>query len=339
MNSPAGVLVTAHLGDPTAGQRRPRPYDDEVEGTNKRQRTALACDSCRHRKSRCDGARPACASCAGMGFTCVYRRPISAPAYEPSLYSQMESRLHAVESMLQQVTRENPAHPPLQNESAERLKKIGYRADGQDHSQTGMNGVGFSEDTVDGMGTITFAGEAVSHFFGLSSNSAFVARIMRALKSEHRSVNNPLEKQPASGGDLSATLSRPASPPLPSDRQSPKTLNPYLLPPHAEILLLVNSFFDTTGHFFPYIDKNAMIESIEELNSNDVLTVRQSWLCLLNAIMACGTSLTLTVSRDIKADEVRSNVFFERAMAISPWFMSNTANLETGKSSNLFMDT
>jgi hypothetical protein len=38
-----------------------------------RKRTAMACDVCRVRKSRCDSGRPSCASCAHLGVACSYR--------------------------------------------------------------------------------------------------------------------------------------------------------------------------------------------------------------------------------------------------------------------------
>ncbi|CAK7269819.1 hypothetical protein SEPCBS119000_003766 [Sporothrix epigloea] len=41
------------------------------QGTQ-RKRVFKACDSCRVMKSKCDGARPACARCLGYGYKCVY---------------------------------------------------------------------------------------------------------------------------------------------------------------------------------------------------------------------------------------------------------------------------
>ncbi|TFK71224.1 hypothetical protein BDN72DRAFT_958255 [Pluteus cervinus] len=35
-------------------------------------RTAMACQFCRGRKLKCDGAKPSCANCNRRGFPCVY---------------------------------------------------------------------------------------------------------------------------------------------------------------------------------------------------------------------------------------------------------------------------
>ena len=43
--------------------------------TKRQRRVALACQRCKTRKQRCDGALPACASCAKVGNNCVYLAP------------------------------------------------------------------------------------------------------------------------------------------------------------------------------------------------------------------------------------------------------------------------
>ena len=60
---------------PTMPVSHHQPAEVDEEPKPKRQRTALACDSCRSRKTRCDGARPCCSVCSDMDFRCVYTRP------------------------------------------------------------------------------------------------------------------------------------------------------------------------------------------------------------------------------------------------------------------------
>ncbi|KAM5527803.1 C6 transcription factor [Fusarium oxysporum f. sp. phaseoli] len=42
--------------------------------TRRRVSTSLACESCRQRKSRCNGARPTCSTCRAKHVDCVYRQ-------------------------------------------------------------------------------------------------------------------------------------------------------------------------------------------------------------------------------------------------------------------------
>lgn len=48
------------------------PQSAESPPRYKRRRTALACDSCRRRKTKCNGKQPICDNCIAMGFDCTY---------------------------------------------------------------------------------------------------------------------------------------------------------------------------------------------------------------------------------------------------------------------------
>ena len=42
-----------------------------------RKRASIACEICRVRKTRCDGAKPSCVSCINLGVVCSYAKPAS----------------------------------------------------------------------------------------------------------------------------------------------------------------------------------------------------------------------------------------------------------------------
>ena len=42
-----------------------------------RKRASIACEICRVRKTRCDGAKPGCVSCIKLGVACSYAKPAS----------------------------------------------------------------------------------------------------------------------------------------------------------------------------------------------------------------------------------------------------------------------
>ncbi|KAK8027234.1 hypothetical protein PG991_004290 [Apiospora marii] len=67
----------------------------------KRDRVALACQRCKTRKQKCDGQRPACASCARLSLKCVYIVPLIPAAGEKKLYIKaLEQRVAELESAL-----------------------------------------------------------------------------------------------------------------------------------------------------------------------------------------------------------------------------------------------
>ncbi len=307
----------------TSGEGEAYPY--------KRQRTALACNSCRYRKSRCNGEQPVCGTCSEMGFECVYRRPVNAGKAASELSqaphnlqqtSHLENRLQAVEKFLHSIA----------SDKSSPQNALYFSRGGQssiDSSQNHGSGVEHSqEDTVDGMGVITFADEvSTTGCFGPTSNNALFSHITRALAST-TNFNNLVQR-----GDhrqeFDASLSRPVSPPPLLRRQDVGGSNLFVLPSQPEVLRLIDSFFANTGLLFPYIHKKSIVAMVERLDMNRFVGARKSLLCLLNAILAIGTSLDTDSHHPAKLRESASDVFFQRALGLSPWTISNTANLET----------
>lgn len=63
-------------------------------------RVLLACDSCRQRKSRCDGLRPRCSHCVQSGRACLYRPTPTNVESDTSVLARLadtEARLQALE--------------------------------------------------------------------------------------------------------------------------------------------------------------------------------------------------------------------------------------------------
>jgi hypothetical protein len=317
----------------------------------KRQRTALACSSCRLRKSRCNGTRPVCDTCVEMGLECVYARPASvAKPHTQGYVSRIEDRLQMVEEMVesfmghgkrlqesQDVALNRQTHsprPPLESASF----RGGYREqDANSETRHDSNGrIHISraeEDTVDGMGTITFADESTCGYFGPSSNSAFFGHIAHALAS---GTGASLQKDQCgrNDGHDNRTFSRPTSPPrMTSTRRKKSSADPYVLPSHAEVSHLVEIFFLNTGMFFPFIHKKNIVDTLAQLDFFNLTGIRSSWLCLLNMILALATSLNSGNDLEIRFREAEADVFFQRAVELSPETFSNTTNLETCQSS------
>jgi hypothetical protein len=180
------------------------------------------------------------------------------------------------------------------------------------------------DDTVDGMGSIIFADESSSGFFGPSSNSSFFSNIAKALVSGTGTMSEGRDFS----RDLAGKVSRPSSPP-PQSRGDRSPVNPYKLPSRAEILRLIDIFFSFTGQFFPYLSKCHIKQMVQDLDLVRLSGTRKSWLCLLNAVLAMGTSLDGGSGRQVRSREAESDIFFQRALILSPWTISNTANLET----------
>ncbi|KAB5511620.1 hypothetical protein GE09DRAFT_1180080 [Coniochaeta sp. 2T2.1] len=66
-----------------------------------RKRALLACDFCRHRNRKCDGARPRCSTCEESNADCVYKE-LSADRVESSSPSAVVERLTRIEALLEE---------------------------------------------------------------------------------------------------------------------------------------------------------------------------------------------------------------------------------------------
>ncbi|KAL2783210.1 fungal-specific transcription factor domain-containing protein [Aspergillus keveii] len=78
----------------------PEVHDKLREGARKRttrNRAALACEECRSRKRRCDGAIPACGGCVKRMSVCVYASEIHAKAWRDSMIQSLRTRLEELE--------------------------------------------------------------------------------------------------------------------------------------------------------------------------------------------------------------------------------------------------
>lgn len=173
------------MASPHRRSQHVRPADLNGRAPSKRSRTAHACESCRTRKSRCDGGRPTCDVCAAIGLQCHYRGPArpALPVLKDDQILRIESRLQEMEKLLrsnmqQPMNQTSPVHCLATPEQAPDDRSM--RADvlfGADESTFTSNasiirssphgGLGDS-DSVDGLALITFHDEGASAYFGES---------------------------------------------------------------------------------------------------------------------------------------------------------------------------
>ncbi|KAF4979962.1 hypothetical protein FDECE_17968 [Fusarium decemcellulare] len=315
----------------------------------KRKRIAHACEPCRQRKSRCDGSRPSCDLCKAQDIECFYRdgttKPM--PVEDRVYYSRLETRLVDIETMLHSLVesdnrRNAPSSVPSRgNDTEEEATDIQTDVNIPKESPNAAQIPRPTEtqDSVDGMASITFADETSSGFFGPTSNSAFLQVLLeaqacifrqRGTASSSLSSNNP---NPTS-------LSRPSSPPTlagvsttPADlstergSMSASSGNPYIIPPQHKILRLIDIFFENTGKFFPYLYKPDIIKFVTNMRRSGFKQVEGAQLCLLNLIMAFAVTHS-TFSLPVSVKKERGDVFLERALALLPHVKATADSLE-----------
>lgn len=335
---------------PQTSPTRPAHHGEAQDETTpppayKRRRIALACTSCRNRKSRCNGVKPSCSLCVELGFECIYQQPAAGsfkPVHAPTAYDE---RLRAIEDTLRLLVHrkdQSSEEPDTINETDFGMREFRGSMAGQppipnededvailDEDNSGAQNVG--EDSVDGMAAITDPEEKESRFYGPSSNIAFLRDISDATSASLKAVGH---SRHAANGLNEPIVSRAASPgtTLLSETSpiSRFAINFRSLPSESRALHLIRLFFSDTGMLFPFIHEEGVLRTYAAARQNRFAAVGRSWLCLLNVIFAFATYISARPDQSAEKNAAESEIFIERAQALAAEIELKSANLETG---------
>jgi hypothetical protein len=144
---------------------------------NKRRRVPLACNACRTRKSRCNGERPKCSTCAEFGFDCVYVQSNSSSnvIVGKGYLAGLENRLKSVEqdlSEMKAVMSKGSTLPRLPLKEPRHLRfdnrdSVDFNNEGDDLiDDANVQDLVSQEEATDGMGAAMFTNEKDTGYFG-----------------------------------------------------------------------------------------------------------------------------------------------------------------------------
>ncbi|KAH8886264.1 hypothetical protein GQ53DRAFT_809809 [Thozetella sp. PMI_491] len=328
------MSTARHRGIPDAGSLAAPAIQTGNHADNpkpaKRRRIAIACTSCRYRKSRCDGSRPRCSTCRDHDYDCSY--PQSGPLSQTKIASlahveSVEERLSTVERLLRRLSGrvgqiEQSRHSGSVDPDVEsdRQDADGSAEDEGDESRDA------NDDPTDGIGSIIFRQEEGTGYFGPSSNIAFTRRVVHATTAvlkRSQVVDMPSSPNIAASHNYLLHASWPPSPARAVEMKSMFTL-----PPAEETLRLVEQYFSNTGLLFPYIHKESFLETYRELSNTNFRKIRRSWLGLLNMVLAMSTNTSYSNDQSAEQRSAESEVFFARAMALCEKQIRSGSSLE-----------
>ncbi|CAL5868861.1 uncharacterized protein PFLUO_LOCUS3088 [Penicillium psychrofluorescens] len=316
------------------------------EPPQKRRRSQLACNSCRHRKSRCNGGRP-CAQCKDLGCECKYQDvgASSNLTAEKSYFARLESRIQEIESSIRRLEKNQtssndnrsegpteslrPRTSTLDQDTEPPAVKPDVPSNTQDRTEFGE--VDMSENAIDGMGAINFTDEEDCGFFGPSSNIAFMRHISRAIARVNVHSSPVLSKSPpfqTGGGMLNISWSRPDND-AKGQMQTPKNeVNIFGLPPEERTWSLIQKYFEKTGQLLPFIHEASFCETYFQMRQDNFKRVRRTWLGLLNIVLAIATSLHTEGDMPAEKRIQESDIYFQRANGLCDRDSKRNASLE-----------
>ncbi|KAH0375328.1 hypothetical protein KCU92_g10220, partial [Aureobasidium melanogenum] len=340
MNPPEGSAV-AFPADSVAVDTSERQDTDPPR--QKRKRISHACQACRQRKSRCDGARPVCQLCSQNGLVCQYSeaaQPPRAASPDRRTVTNLERRLHDMEATVRALVASQTNMQPMHDGSfcpsrasdplsvhglhnrRSSITHVGSAPLGATSQQA--SGLANSHDNVDGMVSVTFSDEKSSGTFGPTSNTGFLEDILSAHHIGFDTGNDTSEQSDLRSRFLLRVTSPPPAVTLSGNEQMP---NPSILPPQEEIMHLVNHFFANTGKLFPYLYKPLVMDALSKMAVDGFQNVERTQLCVLNLIMAFAT--THGPSEDpTRTRMARGDIFLQRALAVIPNITAAVHKLE-----------
>ncbi|KAJ6133799.1 fungal-specific transcription factor domain-containing protein [Penicillium sp. IBT 18751x] len=298
-------------------------------GGSKRKRMIHACESCRRRKSRCNGTRPACyqsrtASLADGEAQATTRS--SSPAKSRPCRIKIE-----IEEQAALEERVNKLERVLQNIMSKSNADSGTRQIRSPPSSLTVASTAESSDPIDGMGCMIFSSEEAVGYFGPTSNAAFLDHVVKAYKhlQQERVPGGASENMEIkSGAESPPPVTQPALPidcPLPQFKESSWPV------PSGEKSRLLETFFADIGDMFPYLDKKTILSYISKVESGHAEKLQSIQVCLVNMCMAFASLQEGPISSENR-HTVNPDVYFQRARRVLPDILSQKASLESSES-------
>lgn len=279
-----------------------------AEPANKRRRTALACNACRTRKSRCDGKRPNCTACIQSSLECIYEASESSTniIVAKEYVADLETRLRKMERallrhddlLLGHLTACVPPTTAMPFRSA-----LADEPDNQDNDDNDDDGAEDQPQGTDGL-AITFVDEQTPVYFGESST----IRLVRTLTDAMSAIWNVSKPQHPSTPAESKKKSN-----LPDAHQTPpqSVAEASELPPGDRMEDMLRVFFNTPGLVFPVFHEPTFWVYYKRFKDSGYTRIGRPWLGMLNMMFAMATNVG---SAGERLDQ--SLVYYHRAVAL-----------------------
>jgi hypothetical protein len=298
-----------------------QPTPVSIDRPRKRQKIALACDTCRARKVKCDGLRP-CGLCArrkDKGIGCAYNRDREKTVgfYNRSDLVTYNGRPRSrspslLSNSLDGALLTPPTYkPPLQKSvvnipsSPATMQSPGDPREEKSRGIDSMTGVG-PEDS------------ASQEFFGSSSAGSFMKQIKSAID-----VKIGLPQQRPSLGDRRASLFQlsPAT-----HRAGSQENVEYVLPSRKTADGLTAVYWTLVHPLYPFLDRQMFEESYESIwSGSSPNTDERMLMCTVNVMFALGCQLSESIRPERR--EASAKVYFKRAqdlLRLNLWDIGST---------------
>ncbi|KAJ5300463.1 sugar transporter [Penicillium atrosanguineum] len=292
-NPSASPRSTARLADP-AVHKVAIPRLAAPTGIRGRRRSARACEACRTRKTKCDGARPTCGQCAYHKNRCAYEDVKR--VRDQKMLDVLARRVDRYETLLRSLEGESdPA-------TTRRIRKALMAKD--DKSSKNNVDDSDSDSSIGSLEDVDLVDEDINRnentraagYFGKNSEIAWMQRLEDGIENDSRQQSIATSRSEST----SETTSRPQENVV---RDTPiavmnyhlddldipiaKDVDPFLVPPREVADEYLNAYMAFVHPIFSAVRKPAFISQYRQFFDRSAKPPRK-WLGILNMIFAIG---------------------------------------------------
>jgi len=298
-----------------------------TERPRKRQKIALACDTCRARKVKCDGLRP-CGLCArrkDKGVGCAYNRDKEKTV---GFYSRMDH--------VPFKERQGPRSPSLLSSSLDGslVTPLSYKQPPLQQSVINISASpalpgnipspggpqGEKSRGIDSMTGVVGDDSASQEFFGSSSAGSFMKQIKSAIDVK---IGVPQMKGSEAGASKSSLFQM--SPPTQRNGTCEENVD-YILPSRKTADSLMDVYWTLVHPLYPFLNRQMFEDAYESIwSGSSPNTDERMLMCTMNVIFALGCQLSQSIRPEKR--EAQAKVYFKRAqdlLRLDLWDIGST---------------
>ncbi|KAL2834366.1 hypothetical protein BDW59DRAFT_137767 [Aspergillus cavernicola] len=261
-----------------------------------RLRVSNACQVCRLRKIKCDGARPVCTRCQTQGKTCVYNHVSNVPAKQTARkpHGQEASSVHSPGPMLVSPP---PEAPSLETPPASALG-----------TPSTFDSISRSRHLEEDQGTESDPDQNRAYY---TAHGMFVGQVAAAIDVRAGLVPATSHQVPLVDAPLFGNLDLPPHSILLHSLTE--------LPPHAYADELVDIYWRHVDPVEPILDRQRFFQNYEKAYSTPITSPCADydlWFGILNLVFALAVQRQEQTRLHQRNEE--ANRFFQRAWALLP---------------------
>nr|XP_036586895.1 C6 transcription factor [Colletotrichum truncatum]KAF6797452.1 C6 transcription factor [Colletotrichum truncatum] len=296
-----------------------------MEPKPKRIKIDVACEACRRRKVKCDGARPACGNCwkrTDLRNGCTYSiEHDRASSREKRLDGSPDEPERALPKIIH-TPEANVVQPFIPPAARLNVTPKSTTSSGPDLTRRGrmdrhpITPSDASPSAVDSMTTVREDGMVTGEYFGSSSAGSFTNQIKAAIDARLGSTTE------ARGSRSSLFRSS-----VPLSSKGPVGQADYVLPARKQADHLMDLYWYYVDPLYPFLDRQRFEHSYRALFAGTSLDADERiFVSILNIIFALSTQLIESLSPDQR--DSSSQDYFTRAQDLLQLSLWDTGSIE-----------